>query len=288
MSYSENLQTGSTTLCRCFRVTRADGRVYGFTDHDSDLSFGGVTYAADAAMSASDAAANLGLAPDELETSGALSADFITEADLVNGRWDGASVEIWDVDWRDPKSRALLGRYSVGSIERRGAAFRAEMRSAAAGLDRKVGRVFGNTCDCRRLGDPRCGLDLSALGLSRSGRVQAAANSEITLSGLPGVTPSDFDRGILRLASGHEYDIRVARADRGGLRLSLWQVPGVSPAPGESATIEAGCDRSAETCRERFGNIANFRGFPHMPGEAVVSQYARVGDPDLDGGSRFG
>ena len=35
-----------TTLATCWRVTRTDGAVFGFTDHDRDLVVSSVTYAA--------------------------------------------------------------------------------------------------------------------------------------------------------------------------------------------------------------------------------------------------
>jgi hypothetical protein len=37
----------------------------------------------------------------------------------------------------------------------------------------------------------------------------------------------------------------------------------------------------------KFDNIANFRGFPHMPGNDVVTSYPAQGDANMDGGSLF-
>jgi uncharacterized phage protein (TIGR02218 family) len=39
----------------------------------------------------------------------------------------------------------------------------------------------------------------------------------------------------------------------------------------------AGCDKRAETCRAKFGNFLNFRGFPHIPGEDWVTAYPKDG-----------
>ena len=36
-------------------------------------------------------------------------------------------------------------------------------------------------------------------------------------------------------------------------------------APGAAVELVAGCDRTAATCQGRFGNIANFGGFPALP-----------------------
>ena len=48
--------------------------------------------------------------------------------------------------------------------------------------------------------------------------------------------------------------------------LTLWQPMTRPILVGDAFTVSAGCDKRFATCRDRFGNIANFRGFPHMPG----------------------
>ena len=52
-------------------------------------------------------------------------------------------------------------------------------------------------------------------------------------------------------------------------------------------TLRAGCDKSPESCAAKFDNIANFRGFPHMPGNDVVAAYPNAKGPPMDGGSLF-
>ena len=47
-----------------------------------------------------------------------------------------------------------------------------------------------------------------------------------------------------------------------------------------------GCDRALATCRDRFGNVPNFRGFPHIPGNDFVLRYPRQGDA-LNGAPLF-
>ena len=85
--------TGSTTLCRCWRLTRRDGAALGFTDHDRDLAFGGTAFAARSGLEAADATAELGFAVGGGEVSGALTSDAIAEADVAAGVYDAATVE---------------------------------------------------------------------------------------------------------------------------------------------------------------------------------------------------
>ena len=46
------LRSGATTLSWCWRVARRDGVVYGFTDHDRDLTFDSTTYEAASGLTA--------------------------------------------------------------------------------------------------------------------------------------------------------------------------------------------------------------------------------------------
>lgn len=81
----------------------------GFTDHDEPVSFDGTDFAPETALDASDTSTKLGLSPDAFEAAGALSSVAITEADISAGRYDGVVVEAWDMDWRIPPDRVLLG-----------------------------------------------------------------------------------------------------------------------------------------------------------------------------------
>ncbi len=42
---------------------------------------------------------------------------------------------------------------------------------------------------------------------------------------------------------------------------------------GDAFTIRPGCDKSFATCRAKFDNAVNFRGFPHVPGTDQVLSY---------------
>ena len=39
-----HLDSGTTTLSWCWKITRSDGGVFGFTDHDLALTFAGTTF----------------------------------------------------------------------------------------------------------------------------------------------------------------------------------------------------------------------------------------------------
>ena len=67
--------------------------------------------------------------------------------------------------------------------------------------------------------------------------------------------------------------------------LELWQAMVHELAAGDTFTVTAGCDKRFATCRDRFANGINFRGFPHIPGNDFIVAYPVPGAPGNDGGS---
>ena len=83
-----HLASGLTTVCRCWSILRTDGTEFGFTDHDCDLAFDGVTYRANTGLSALAVQQSTGLSVDNTEAIGALSDAAIRQEDIEAGRFD--------------------------------------------------------------------------------------------------------------------------------------------------------------------------------------------------------
>lgn len=275
------LDTGCTTLATCWILRRRDGVALGFTDHDRDLMVDGTTCRAASGLDASAAAEKLGFAVGSGEVAGALVDEAIAAADIRAGRYDGARVEVHLADWSDPDLSVLLQVMTIGDITREGQAFRAELRSAVQQLDAERGRLYTPRC-AADLGDQRCGIDLTAPGLGAVATVVGAGAGGIICSGLSGFAPGALSGGRLVVlsgaAEGFAVEIAAETPAEGGLRLSLWQPLPEPVAPGDQVRVTAGCDKLFATCRDRFANAANFRGFPHMPGLDRIVAVARPGD----------
>ncbi|MCE6950330.1 DUF2163 domain-containing protein [Cereibacter sphaeroides] len=280
-----HLQSGATTVCRCWAVTRRDGRVFGFTDHDRDLVFGGTTFRAETGLTSSALQQTTGLAVDNAETVGALSHASVTEEDLLAGRFDGAEVRAWLVNWAHVEDRLLQFRGTLGETTHAGGRFRAELRGLTEALNQPQGRVYQRDCQAV-LGDGKCRFDLTQGGFSAEVPVGAAEERQrFRFSGLGAFADRWFEQGRLVVLSGAAMGVvGVVKNDRlaGGVRtVELWEAMGPAILPGDLVRLEAGCDRRAETCREKFRNFMNFRGFPHLPGEDWLSAYpasAKVND----------
>lgn len=286
-----HLGSAATSVCRCWAVVRRDGESYGFTDHDLDLSFDGMVFRAASGMTARAFQQTTGLAVDNSEAVGALSDVALSETDLAAGRFDGAEVRCWQVNWADPVQRMMLFRGHFGEVTRAAGSFRVELRGLADALNQPQGRVFQTGCSAV-LGDARCGFLLNQPGYTEE-VILAGVSPEgvLRVEGAQALAAGWFERGRLELldgpGAGLVATIRLDRVAAGGRLIELWQAPGVAPVAGQRVRLMAGCDRAAATCRSKFANFVNFRGFPHIPGEDWLTSYPVAGKVN-DGGSRHG
>ena len=288
----DHLAAGVTTVARAFAVTRRDGVVLGFTDHDRDLTFDGIAFRAGSGMTAKAIQQGTGLSVDNTEAFGALRSDAITEEDILAGRYDGAEVRGWLVNWADVSVRALQFRGTLGEIVRSGGAFNAELRGLAEALNQPQGLIYHARCSAV-LGDGRCRFDLDQAGYSEERVVETVDDGRVfRFANFAGYEDRWFEKGRFRVLSGKAAglvgSVKNDRIRTGTSReVELWQALGMAPVPGDMVRIEAGCDRRADTCRLKFANFDNFRGFPDIPGEDWLMSYP-VGAGVNDGGSRRG
>lgn len=274
-----HLKSGATTLCWCWRLTRRDGMQLGFTDHDRALAFDGTTFEAEAGFDAGDISASVGLSVDNLEVGGAITSERLAEMDLGGGLYDDARVEIFRVNWQAPDERVLMRAGSLGEVKRSGKAFTAEIRGISHYLQQPKGRLFQFACDTD-LGSAACGIDLTSPAYRATGQVEeirSARTFRVALS--DSFDAGWFERGLATItngaAAGFAAEVRAHAVTGGKVWLTLWSAPVVHIAVGDTFLVTAGCDKQFGTCRDRFANAVNFRGFPHMPGNDFVTRYVR-------------
>lgn len=282
-----HLDSGTTTLAWCWRITRADGVAFGFTDHDRVLAFDGTEFEPESGLTASEIRAGADLSVDAQDAAGALRSDRITEADILDGRWDNAEVELWRVNWDNPAQRVLMRRGAIGLIRRGRHAFVAEIRSMSHILGQTVGRTFQSSCDAA-LGDARCGIDLEDPAFRGVGTViDGLRDRAFTASGLVGFAAGWFRFGTLTWTNGPNAGRRaevLAHDPSDGIAvITLLEAPIRPIGAGDVFTIHAGCDKRIANCGQKFGNVVNFRGFPHIPGQDTILRYASS-DGGHDGG----
>lgn len=258
----------------CVRVTRADGTVMGFTSFDDNLTVGGVEYEAAFAVEISDLRASAGTGVDNAEVLGALVSSRITDTDILAGLYDGAEFSFFEVIWSDTSLGSMI--YAEGSLgeftmEMPGR-YRSELRSHSQRLQQNIVEMFQASCQVKQLGDHRCKVDLAAFQSSHGVAsvtsltvVTFASNSEAT--GYYRSGRVEFTSGA---NDGFDMEIKEHVLSGGQAVITLQQAFPFEVEVGDTAILEAGCDRRLLTCENVFDNTINHRGFPFLPGTESI------------------
>lgn len=266
---SAHIRERVTSIATCWKITRTDGVIYGFTDHDRDLQVSdGQTvtiYRAATGYTRSAVANKADLSVDNLDMAGFFDSAAITERDLRAGLWDNAEIKIFQVNWRRPGDGIIpLRKGTIGEVGISDGQYTAEMRGLTQPLQQTIGEVYAPTCTAD-LGDARCGVDLSAF--TESATVTSVIDAQtLEVSGLSAASDY-YNAGLATFTAGASQGVKmeVARWDAVSGRLTLFQPVLFEVAAGDTLDVYPGCDKRLATCRDRFNNVRRFRGFPSVP-----------------------
>ncbi len=156
-----HLAQSSTTLATCWKVTRTDGTVLAFTDHDRGLTLdadglGAVVYRPSNSFLRSAIETGEKLAVDHLDIVGVLDSAEIVEAGLIGGRYDNAEVKIFLVNWADLGQGILKQRRGwLGEVDLKDYGFTAELLGLTQAYTDRIVELISPRC-MAELGDARC------------------------------------------------------------------------------------------------------------------------------------
>jgi uncharacterized phage protein (TIGR02218 family) len=291
ISLQDHLNTGATTLCWCWKILRTDGKVLGFTDHDNEISFENTVFEPETGATASELHEEAGMSVDNADLSGVLKSDAITEQDIRLGLYDNAEVYVYRVNWAESAQRILYKKGSIGQVKRSLNYFTAEFRGIPHKAQQQRGRIYQYDCDAN-LGDSRCGVSL--VGLSHAFTVTRIVDSitfvcrfDSFLEGLHNLSDY-FSRGLISWTTGANANSKVEIYvhtlstdpidEEGDFYIRLWEPIYASVSVSEKGIAQVGCNKAATTCKNKFNNVINFRGFPTIPGTDLMVRYARKGE----------
>lgn len=262
-----------TTLAYCWTITRTDGEIYRFTDHDCDLTVATHEYLASSGMGSTELKQARSFSVDNMEAMTFLDDERITDTDLRGGLFDDASVDLFLVNWADATMGVLyiLKGWGIGNIEIRDAGCTVELRGLGQKLCCNICDLYAETCRAA-LGDDQCGVDLTIDGRTQTGAsagVEAATNRQRFFI-WPGLDMSSgkLNEGFLTWASGSAnagLSMTIAATDEtSGTITLLFPMPNVIGYADEFEVV-IGCDKSIAMCVASFDNGFNFRGEPWVP-----------------------
>jgi uncharacterized phage protein (TIGR02218 family) len=268
-AYTAHLAGEVTELATCWRITRRDAVVFGFTDHPTDLTIAGLVYQSALGYSATDVTTSGDLAVDNLNLQGFIDSPSITEVDLMAGVWDYAEVEIFEVITSDlaagtrPLRRGRIGEVTLGR-----SVFEAELRGLAQAFTQNLCELTSPTCRAD-LGDTRCKVVLGPLTVT--GTVTSITNARVWTDSTRAEAAGYFTFGRVTWTSGPNAGSAMEIKTHAASGVMTMQLPmPYAVAVGHSYSMVPGCDKLLATCRDKFANVVNFRGEPYLPGQDAI------------------
>ncbi|MEM1376204.1 MAG: DUF2163 domain-containing protein [Pseudomonadota bacterium] len=261
----EMLRGPASTVCSAWIIARTDNEQIGLTDHDKSISIGNIQCDPMDGADRSAIEASLGANSDTGDLTGILYSDAITEADIQDGMYDDAVISHYAVDWNSPEAFVLLRQFRMGEITHGSGYYSVELRGSSTVLSRPNGRVFSQDAPKR---DANGGVVFSATV------VEQISARTLKLSFEEDVTVAQLQRAGLRHSPSNAHAfISSATAIGSG----LYEVR-LSASLGDMSTMDhveiiEGFDGTFEAFKQRYGDGADFRGFPHMPGNYQVLNY---------------
>jgi hypothetical protein len=154
-----HLRGDTTTITTCWHITRQDRKEFFYTELDRDIVFEGNTYRSAAGFNKSAMKSTANFSIDEMEITGFLRDDGISDDEMRNGAFDFALVEVFLINYEDESMGRVRLRYGYfGEVKTTGSgAFLVELRGLVDLLGMKIGDTYLNECR-QDVGDAKCGL----------------------------------------------------------------------------------------------------------------------------------
>jgi uncharacterized phage protein (TIGR02218 family) len=273
------------TWCTVWRITRTDGTVYRFTDHDKTLTLEGQDYTPLRAPVAGDEHRESGIKEMSQPLGGILSDEALASEDLLAGRFDNATVEVGVVDWAAPWLMSIRSQKRwVQRVRLDSPVFRAEAEGLTAFLHSPVagpsGGVWAPSCPFK-LGQPIVagkGCGVSTAADTKTGIVVDTVSDDrqvwTATSGSWGFSYDDdyYKDGEATFTTGDNAGVtRMLIRSRNGTREFTAFIPFPRPIQaGDTFTVRPGCDGQKMTCKNKWNNLVQFGGDPFTPGSSQI------------------
>lgn len=254
-----------TTLATCWKLTRRDNIVFGFTDHDKDIIADSVTYKAASGFTPSAVQNTASLSVDNLDVEGMLSAGNITEADIMAGLYDFAEIEIFQVNYNDlTQGKLKLRRGWLGEVSLVKQQFVAEVRGLTQRLSQTIGELYSASCRAT-FADSRCKINPATYTVT--GTVTGSVSNQEFKDVSRGEASGLYNFGKITFTSGanNGLSMEIKEFTSGGKIVLVLPMP-YNIIVSDNYSMTQGCDKTLATCANQYNNVINFRGEPHVPG----------------------
>lgn len=272
-----------TGRAQCWRITRVDGTVFAYTTHDQPIISMGTTFipcdSLRASASGQSASVNK-VGAGDIEAVGLIADDGINDADLYGGLFDGASVEVFEIDWNTPTTVKRLTRGIVASVEHGGASYKLTVNTPGLRLSQKP-LLTTYSPACRHVfGDANCGIALGPLTVTGTVTTTYGRESvnQLSFRRFADSTRAEavdyFNGGVITWTSGNNIGVKSEVKAFAATVFELWDILPNEIALTDAYSLTPGCPKTVLACQTKWAssNIVNFGGFPAMPGSDLLYQ----------------
>lgn len=269
-----------------YTLTLLDGTVYRWTSWENDLAVSGNTYLAAIAGAApivqrGAVQQTAGLQVDTLDVTLLGQGFSISGVPLglkaAQGFFDGARLQVDHLIMQSPGDTSLLpvssffeGRVSTATP--RGVNVELRVKSEIETLNVLLPKFLMQPACGNAVYDANCGLNRGTFTKSVTATgtptTLIVTCSSATFSTAEKVA-SYFNLGVLKFTSGANSGLRqcvAAYSESAGVATFTLQLPfRYAPSAGDTFTVYPGCDRTKNTCLNKFNNLPQHRGFSHVP-----------------------
>ena len=253
------------------KVTTKNNTVYGYTDHDLPLVVDGNTYVPTPGL----VRGNMHLTVGEEVSSQEFGTAWIDapEDELLAGLFDNASIEVLLCSWKNPSYGSFLVNKGVlGQIQWTSNGFSADVMGVMRNLQININFVVTGTCrhllfsqyDTKHIG----ACTLNKVSYTQTGTISGINTQRLTFATSGISTTNNYcTNGIITFTSGENSGLKYEIKSHVGNVITLGLLADYDVTSGTTFTITAGCDKTFSTCKNKFNNVVNFGGFPHIQTE---------------------
>lgn len=266
------------TRVLCLRIVPLTGSPIRLTHHPKNLTMGnGAIYLAGSGYDVSAYSASANLSPAMVDLEGIAGAAGIGKAEIASGVFDNARAYLFATSWvnpvedQEPIVASILGKTTI--LDDR---YRIEEMALVDALNQNVGKTYSPACPKVFGGQEFAGCKVALGPITVTGTLTAVTSKAIVRDAARAEAADWFAAGTLAFTSGANAGLKpleVKRHEADGT-LEVFEPFHYTPQVGDAYVLIPGCRKRLADCRDKWSNVANFGGFPHIP---TGSQYAQVG-----------
>lgn len=255
--------------CHWALITRKDGTTHGYTDHEFPLVLEGITYQPSPGMSTLRRVETANSQVDTQELSSVWVE--VPDDDLLAGRFDSATLETGLASWEDTSlGRFVVYKGELGEISWTEEGWKAEITSVWKNMQKNYGVQYTASCrhtlyssslEAGKIG--YCGVNPATF--SSTGSIQSVITPKWKFDvGSTGKPEGYFTNGTITFTSGTSNGLTYHVKNHTGNTITLALATAFVIPAGTTFVLRAGCDKTFETCKNKFNNVINYGGFPHI------------------------